>query len=213
MAPTLMILADGPGAELVTHLGPNATALYTRLLGDTVEVARKLADVRVVVHYSPSVPAEALEGLGPRVELMQAPADSTSADSLAAALATGGPAIIISDNLPHLPLWRLRDAICHLAEGGDVVIGPSDRGGCYLLGIRAAVPELLLALAEGDMSASGLVARLGEYVVHVLPPWFEIASVADLASLAESLRTMPPQVAANTRAMIETSQASRAVGG
>lgn len=215
MALTLTILADGPSAELVTHLGPNAAVLYTRLLLDTVEVAHKAAtEARIIVRYGPGVPAEALESLAPSVEQIPARVAGSPEEALAAALEAKGPAIVIADTLPHLPPWRLRDALFHLDSGADLVIGPSDRGGWYLLGLRGADPDLLQAVAQA--SAPGV--RLAEpspggHVIHVLPPWFGVDTVADLASLAEELHAMPPSVATHTRALIETGQASRAVGG
>lgn len=215
MAPTLTILADGPSDELVTHLGPNAALLYTRLLLDTVEVARKaLAGARLIVRYGPDVPPEALVGLAPTAELIRAPGEGSPAEALAAALELSGPAILLADTLPHLPPWRLRDALYHLNSGTDIVIGPSDRGGWYLLGLRKLEPDLLQALArDSALTVSLAETSSGGYVIHVLPPWFGVDTVADLVSLAEELHAMPRTVAAHTRALLEANQASRAVGG
>lgn len=215
MALTLTILADGPSAELVTHLGPNATALYTRLLLDTIEVARQAAaTARIIVRYDPGVPAEALAALDPTIEQVRARAPGSPAEALEEALEPRGPAIVIADTLPHLPPWRLRDALFHLEAGADLVIGPADKVGWYLLGLREADPALLQAIAEGVATNPSRAEALSDgHVIHILPPWFGVDTVADLASLAEELHAMPRTVAPRTRALIEIGPTSRAVGG
>lgn len=216
MALTLMILADGPSADLVAHLGPTAPALYGRLLGDTVQVSRQLPGARVVVRYNPGAHPSILSGLPPGTAAVPAPTGgwASVAAALADGLADGGPALVISGELPHLPLWRLRDAATHLAGDADLVIGPSDRGSWYLLGLRVAAAALLGRVPAPGASFRALAeAAAGGHVTHMLPPWFGISTVADLATLADALRSMPQGVAAGTRALVEAELASRAVGG
>ncbi len=214
MALTLIILAAGPSADLVAHLGPTAPALYGRLLGDTAQVARQLPGARVSVRYNPDAHPAILAGLPPATAAAPAPTRGWAAvaAALADGLADGGPAIVISGELPHLPLWRLRDAATHLEGAADLVIGPSDRGSWYLIGLRVAAAALLGQMPAPGASFAALAAA-GGHATHLLPPWFGVSTVADLASLAEALRTMPHEVAAGTRAMVEVAQASRAVGG
>lgn len=215
MAPTLIILADGPGADLSAHLGPTAADVYVRLLSDTVELTRGLS-AQIVVRSSSAPPASglALIDRGRTLETITDTEAPSVASALAICLARGGPALVIGGNLPHLPLWRLRDALTHLDQGADIVIGPTDRGSWYLLGLRAAAPELLAAIpSQGESPDLLAAAGAAGWRVRLLPPWFSVETVADLAWLSEALRTMPPQVAPSTRAMIEASPASRAVGG
>lgn len=216
MALSLVILADGPSADLTAHLGPAAPALYARMLSDTALVAQQLAGARLLVRHSPALPPAILEGLPQTAQVapLRGTGSGAVTSALAEGLAEGGPAIVIGGDLPHLPLWRLRDAATHLARQADVVIGPADHGSWYLLGLGAAAAGLLSAMPGRGAPLKGiLTAAGGGHVVHLLPPWFGVTTVADLAALAEALRTMPPEVAAATRALIETGQASRAVGG
>jgi glycosyltransferase A (GT-A) superfamily protein (DUF2064 family) len=216
MALTLIILADGPGVDMLTHLGKTAPALYASMLLDTVAVARQLSGARVIVRHTPALAPSNMAGLPAAVAV--GPAAGVGAEAVSGALAEGlehgGPALVIGGNLPHLPLWRLRDAATHLRAGSDLVIGPSDGGSWYILGLRVASAELLDLIPAGGATPAALAERAAMgHVVHLLPPWFGVDTVADLASLAESLRTMPAHIASNTRALIEAGQASRAVGG
>lgn len=214
MTLSLMILADGPSADLVDHLGAAATALYARLLGDTVMVARQLPDAHVCVRYNPGAPAAILAGLPPATEVVPTPTVGAVAvaAALADGLARGGPAIVLRGEQPHLPPWRLRDAATHLGCGADAVLGPEDSGSWYLLGLRPEATALLGAVPAPGAPIGAFTAADG-HALQLLPPWFGVHTVADLASLAETLRTMPPGVAAGTRGLLEAEQASRAVGG
>lgn len=219
MAPTILIVADGMTSdELASRLGPAATRFAASFLADTIAVAGALTGARVVVRYGPHFPPAAVGGLPAGLEI--APISGAHGPALAAALAealsSGGPVLLIGADAPHLPLWRLRDALTHLTHGADVVIGPSDRGDWYLLGLSAPAPDLLAQFPSRGASPAGLrraAERDGRQVV-TLPAWYAIRSGAGLATLAEVLRTMPPGVAAQTRALFSTEAvAARAVGG
>ncbi|HMQ30639.1 MAG TPA: DUF2064 domain-containing protein [Chloroflexaceae bacterium] len=215
MTVSLIILADGPSPNLVGQLGASAWALYGRLLGDTVAVARRLPGARVAVRYNPGAPRALLAALPPDTEAVPAPTAGAAAvaAALADGLAEGGPALVLGGNLPHLPPWRLRDAATHLAGEAELVVGPSDRASWYLIGLRPAAAGLLGAMPAPGAALDGLLAAGRGHAVHRLPPWFSVDTVGDLGSLAEVLRTMPPEVAGGTRSMVEAGQVSRAVGG
>lgn len=216
MALSLILLADGPSTNLVAHLGQAAFDLYGRLLADTVRIAEALPGARVSVRHSPAAPQAILAALPASVTCVAAPLGDAAAvnAALADGLAAGGPALVIGGALPHLPLWRLRDAATYLDGQADLVIGPSDTGSWYLLGLGARAADLLSVLPGPGAPLGRLAAGdLYGHVVHLLPPWFGITTVADLGSLADLLRTMPPEIAPQTRALLEQGQSSRAVGG
>jgi glycosyltransferase A (GT-A) superfamily protein (DUF2064 family) len=136
------------------------------------------------------------------------------AGTLARAL-DDGPVVLLGGDLPHLPIWRLRDALTHLEGGADVVIGPGESGGWYLLGLRAAHPALLRALPGSDDPPDDLCIAAATHGLRVsqLPAWYTLAALADLERLASDLSTMPPDVAPQTRTLLDENGAqSRAVG-
>lgn len=219
MAPTVLIAADGLVRHgLASRLGPAAVQFSASFLADTVAVARSLAGSRIVVCYTPHFPPAALDSLAADLEL--APIGGLSGPDLAGALewalAEGDPALLIGADLPHLPPWRLRDAITHLSFDADAVVGPGDQGDWYLLGLRTPAPDLLRLIPSRGARPTALheAGRSGRRQIVALPPWFAINTDAGLAALAEVLRSMPPGVAPRTRALLETSVGSaRAVGG
>jgi len=78
----------------------------------------------------------------------------------------GGAVIVIGADMPHLPLARIHEARAALAGGADVVVGPAEDGGYYLIGTRKPVPWLftdipwgtreVLAATKARVRAAGL---------------------------------------------------------
>jgi glycosyltransferase A (GT-A) superfamily protein (DUF2064 family) len=215
MTPTLIVLADALRREDLVHpLGRATMALFQALVSDTVEVAREISGARVVVAHDPRVPLD----LAPEAEVTLRPLAGSGPRALAAlleeALAGGDPAVVIGGDLPHLPPWRLRDALTHLVAGAGVVFGPTERQGWYLLGLRSAEPLLLRTLPARDEHPEALLcaARGLDLSWAILPNWFGVNDLADLEALAGMVREMPATVARRTRALL-TGEHARAVGG
>jgi glycosyltransferase A (GT-A) superfamily protein (DUF2064 family) len=124
--------------------------------------------------------------------------------------------VLFGSDMPHLPLWRLRDTLTHLEGGADVVIGPGERGGWYLIGLRAAHPALLRALPGRDEEPDHLCIAAATHGLRVtqIPAWYCLDTLADLERLSADLRTMPPDVAPHTRELLNGDAAqARVVGG
>lgn len=213
MTANLVIMADSfARSDLLRLLGPTAVPLLTSFLLDTIDLAQALPGVPISVGYAAATPPD----LDPGVALR--PMASFGTAALAAllddALAEASPVLIVGGDLPHLPPWRLRDALTHLAAGAGVVVGPADRAGWYLLGLATADPVLLRAMPPRDVTPAALLsaARNRGHTVAMLPPWFGVADLADLAALAAMLRDLSPANARHTRATLEAG-AARAVGG
>lgn len=115
--------------------------------------------------------------------------------SEAAAEHADGVAAVGSDH-PTLPLERVRRAFELLAAGSDVVLGPADDGGYYLIALRpGAVRRRLFAeipwSTGGVLAATGARCReLGLRVTH-LPPGHDVDEPADLERLAALLAGDP----------------------
>jgi hypothetical protein len=221
MAHLFIILAHDPTVrpafnELTRHLGAAAINLYAAFLDDSVALAGRAAGSRVsiVAQAGSHLAAHLQSPAGPPVLLLPDLRPASVASALADALADG-PVVLFGGDMPHLPIWRLRDALTHLDGGADVVIGPGERGGWYLIGLRAAHPALLRALPGSDDLPDDLciaAATQGLRVVQ-LPAWYTMGTLADLERLASDLRTMPPDVAPQTRTLLNgDSVRSRAVG-
>lgn len=108
-------------------------------------------------------------------------------------------AILIGSDAPTLPCDRLQQAAVAL-ESSAVVLGPSDDGGYYLIGLRrdALSPELLGGLFD-DMPwsepalLSATVERLehGRVSFSLLEPWYDVDDHDSLIRLRQELRAEP----------------------
>lgn len=98
-------------------------------------------------------------------------------------------AIAIGTDLPGLPP-ALLDAARQTLQTADAVLGPSDDGGFYLLGLRRCPPTLLADLpwSAADTFAATL-ERLSAQGLEttVISPWFDVDEPPDLARLRAML--------------------------
>ena len=83
----------------------------------------------------------------------------------------------------------VEDALTALSAH-DAVLGPTEDGGYYLLGLRACPPGLLHDLPWSvPETRERTLARLRafRYTTHLLPGWFDVDTVSDLAKLRSLL--------------------------
>ncbi len=84
----------------------------------------------------------------------------------------------------------------------DVVIGPSDDGGYYLIGVRAAQPQLFLDMpwsTSAVLSETLRRADVAGLATACLPTWFDVDTGADLERLRSSLAQLGAGAPAETR--------------
>ena len=96
-----------------------------------------------------------------------------------------GPVLVIGADAPHVPAARLAEATAVLAAGTDVVLGPADDGGYYLIGLRSPAPPLFRGVAWGTSRVlADTLARAGALRTHLLLPSFDVDEPEDLVRLA-----------------------------
>ncbi len=114
------------------------------------------------------------------------------ANAFASAFASGiDRAILVGTDTPDLPATIFTNAFSALADH-DAVIGPALDGGYYLISFRSDTfrPSIFKDIAWSTASVyANTLARLTEChaLVHRLPTWRDIDSLADLGALALSL--------------------------
>jgi uncharacterized protein len=94
---------------------------------------------------------------------------------------------------PTLPPRLLQEAIEALAEC-DVVLGPTEDGGYYLVGVSSNREEVFREVPWGtDAVLSTTLARAADagQSVRLLPSWYDVDSVDDLRRLREEVRRGP----------------------
>jgi rSAM/selenodomain-associated transferase 1 len=203
----VVVMAKIPGLEPVKSrlhrsLEPAmATLLYRCFLLDRLDDVLGLAGVRPVLACSPPsarAQAAALAPAGYRL-VPQRGADlgARMSSVLAGLLAEGHPgAILMGADSPTLPMTHVAEAVRILAENrADLVIGPAEDGGYYLIGLRRPQPALFADMpwsTDRIMELTTARARRLGLRMHVLPEWFDVDTESDLRRLRDELRAGGP---------------------
>ena len=144
--PSLVLFARYPVAgECKTRLIPavgaeGAAAIHRKLAGRTADLLRA-SNGRAVIAYTGSDAAQFEQWLGEGFEFVeQVEGDLT--DRLCA-FVDRAPVIFFGADTPDLGAHHIASAIAGL-ESHEVVIGPADDGGYYLIAMRRSLPELLV---------------------------------------------------------------------
>jgi rSAM/selenodomain-associated transferase 1 len=98
----------------------------------------------------------------------------------------GRPVLVVGADAPHLPTASLAEAARALDAGTDVVLGPAEDGGYYLVGVRVPVPGLFDGIAWGTAGVlAATVARAGAAALttHLLGTSFDVDEAPDLLRL------------------------------
>ncbi|MBA4767680.1 MAG: TIGR04282 family arsenosugar biosynthesis glycosyltransferase [Porphyrobacter sp.] len=144
--PRLVLFARFPAAgacktRLIPALGANgAAALHRRLTERTIEVLGT-GERTVTVAFTGAGKGEFSAWLGPKVHLAEQAQGGLSARLMACL--EPAPVIFFGADTPDL-LPRHVDAAILALHSHEVVIGPAEDGGYYLIGMRMALPELLI---------------------------------------------------------------------
>ncbi len=197
----IMAKAPRPGAvktRLTSSLSPESvTAFYSCLLDDTLALARSLNDVEVAIMCPNSDVNELAQLAGSEVRVV-----AQKGDGLAAGLtsvftyfaATGGKGVVaFNSDSPHLPASVLESAF-DVLSAHDLVVGPTEDGGYYLVGAKVAHPALFDNDGMGTKSAlEALLARARELRLSVgfTDPFYDIDVEGDLTRLASELQLAP----------------------
>ena len=77
-------------------------------------------------------------------------------------------AVVIGTDSPDLPVERIQHAFEKLNEA-DIVLGPTDDGGYYLLGLSRLLPEIFENISWGtDKVLQQTLQRAGNFKVNLL---------------------------------------------
>lgn len=195
----LVIMAKAPRLGAVkTRLIPSlsieaATAFYRCLLDDTLALAHSVSKVEVAIMCPQSDVDELAELAGNEANIVAQKGEDLAAalTSVFAHFAEGHRRIIaFNSDSPHLPRSVLEDAFATLAAH-DVVVGPTDDGGYYLVGAKAIHPTLFARNGMGTKSAlETLLLRAQALALSVgfSAPSYDIDVADDLSRLASELR-------------------------
>jgi glycosyltransferase A (GT-A) superfamily protein (DUF2064 family) len=116
------------------------------------------------------------------------------ADAIERGLEAGAARVcILGSDSPLLPREHLRRAIATLDQV-EVVIGPAEDGGYWLIGARRAVPSLFTGMAWGTPAVLATTqARLDALAISyaLADPFWDVDEPTDLERLRRALRADP----------------------
>ncbi len=198
------VMAKQPMAgRTKTRLSPPLSAqaaadLYEALLNDTIALVSGLHDLQLALAVTRATTRGtwALPAADGAIVLIVEGADigdclrQTTEQLCAAGFAH---VITLNSDGPTLPAAHIRQADA-LLERHDVVVGPSEDGGYYLLGLRRPHPDLFRdvewsthrVLAQTLDRAAALRLSVG-----LLPAWYDVDTAADLERLRVELACLP----------------------
>jgi len=115
--------------------------------------------------------------------------------------------VMIGSDIPHVRDACIEEADEHLGDH-DVVIGPSDDGGYYLVGLRRPI-DLFSNIEMGTsevLERTLDVARVAGMRVHLLSRDFDVDEEADLERLRELIRSGERPYLPHTAAVLNSSK-------
>ena len=210
--PILVIMAKEPRVGLTkTRLCPpltldEAARLYEALLRDSISLTYDLEGIDLAIAVTPPESIAYFKGISPPDTLLIPVECIDIGDCLTQVLGNlldmGYPsALAFNADGPSVPQGYIQAAVGLLDEC-DVVLGPSEDGGYYLVGLKQLHREIfegatwstpkVLNQTLTKIQELGLKAEL-------LPPWYDVDTAADIERMRSELATLPPETLVHTR--------------
>lgn len=201
--PELILMADAPDA-IAARLASGghadrAGAVAELLVRATVELATSCWPGEVGLYVAAGDGHPLFRELAGEFHLrLAAQVGIDPGQVMQAALGDGivrcGAAAVLGCAVPHLPGVALEEAFEHLAKGRSV-LGPSDNGGYYLIGLQAPCPGLFEGIGWGRstvLTDTLAHARVAGLEFELLPTERAIESWHDLFLASRRLEILQP---------------------
>jgi uncharacterized protein len=205
MRQAIAMMAKAPIAgEVKTRLCPplslqDAAALYHCFLLDSIAKISQIDTTTPILSYTPATAQPVFETLAPGWTLIpQQGCDlgARMADCFAQLFARGYTRVLLTgSDLPTLPAEIFHQALALLnTPETDVVLGPSEDGGYYLIGLRTLYPAVFDDMIWSTPQVFADTVRRAERLglsVALLPRWYDIDAPADLIRLRDTVMQDP----------------------
>ncbi len=215
MKRALLVIAKHPQAgQTKTRLTPpltpeDAASLYACFLLDTLSLVRNISNVCRFILYAPDHKTAYFQQLAPDFKLLGQNGSNLGArldNALNHCLNNGyDQVVIMNSDGPTLPQTYLEQAFAYLADT-EVVFGPSEDGGYYLIGLTRPQPALVrkVRMSTSTVLEDTLaIAQKKEITVSLLPPWYDVDTIAELHRLRQEL-DQTPGLAPNSYRFLKT---------
>ncbi|HEX8248038.1 MAG TPA: TIGR04282 family arsenosugar biosynthesis glycosyltransferase [Pyrinomonadaceae bacterium] len=199
MKRAIIIMAKAPLAGTVkTRLQPFLSArqcaqLAACFLRDTVNKAKTLK-IQLIIAYSPAAETDYFRRLaGEKTSFVEQKGGdlgekmfSAFEFAFARAAAAVDAAVMIGTDSPTFPAGFIERAFEFLETGSDAVLGKTEDGGFYLIGLRKSDAEIFAAV---EWSSAQTFARVRENILNLnwrlreVPGWYDVDEAKDLEQL------------------------------
>ena len=212
----LIVVAKRPvPGNTKTRLSPplslqQASALYECFLNDTLDQIRGVDAVERVIAYLPGNAHDYFHRQAPDFQLVQQVGPDLGArldHALTSYLSRGyNHAVIMDSDSPTLPADHLNEAFASLSDGADVVLGPCEDGGYYLIGCSQPIPRLLREVRMSTPTVAADTIRLANEAglnLVQLRTWYDVDDGDSLLRLVGEIDGLDSQTAVNTRRFLD----------
>ena len=210
----LLIMAKRPApgetkTRLIPALSPEQAAeLYECFLRDTLDLARAVPMVARFIAYLPEDASGYFSNLAADFELIPQAGNNLGErldHVLSSCLNRGFERVVaIGSDSPNLAPAFVSRAF-ELLDSADVVLGPCEDGGYYLIGLTRSQPRIL---REVQMSTPNVLRETLARAQHeglrvaLLPMWYDVDSVEDWQRLKSELGRERSERAGYTRRFV-----------
>lgn len=198
MKRAIIIMAEIPFcSEGETHLhavlSDAECAEFTEtLLADAIHKAKNF-EARIIVAFSPPFQEEFFDRLKEEDLLLAAQYASDFGTrvyhAFEFAFAQNSDAVVLlNPNSPTFPLDYIEQAFEHLELNTDVVLGKTERGGIYLIGLRKSDVRIFDAIAwNSPQTFEKIFQNIHQLEWHLreVPSWYDIDDEKDFRQLRE----------------------------
>jgi rSAM/selenodomain-associated transferase 1 len=196
----IAIMAKAPIPNKVkTRLTPplspfEASRLYQCFLLDKIEQVKSIEEAHPFMAYTPESSESFFRNIIPPGFSLINQAGKDLGERLSNVshelFAKGaGKVVLLDSDTPNLPVDNIREGLSRLNEV-DVVLGPCEDGGYYLIGMKAFIPEIFSGIPWSTALVTELtlkkVHELG-FTVSMLPCWYDVDTENDLRRLMRDL--------------------------
>jgi hypothetical protein len=181
--------------RLIPPLTPfEASSLYHSFLLDKIEQVKSIEEARPFMAYTPQSSESFFKSIIPPGFSLINQEGKDLGDRLTNVsqelFAQGaGKVIMLDSDTPNLPVDHIREGLARLDET-DVVLGPCEDGGYYLIGMRAFIPEIFSGIPWSTAMVTEFtmnkVKELG-LTVSMLPGWYDVDTQKDLKRLMRDI--------------------------
>ena len=164
--------------------GRQALRLYRVMAGRTLAAVRA-AGLDATVWFTPAdAAAEMRLWLGERWDLRPQSSGDLGRRLAASArsVPTGGGWLAVGADCPRLDAALLQEAVT-IVERGQIVVGPSEDGGYYLVGGPTPMPDLFTGM---PWSTSGVLDETRARLDRAGAAWCELVTLRDVDTVADA---------------------------